>query len=191
LQRWGYVSEVDEGKHHRLPIEPPSLSSVFSGMLLVEKSRLSRLHTGMLMLRTVLDRSIDPFQTSPNLPEWRDYLVAKERNRRKLAQDMISMLAFRTAGGLSGGFLETDAVGAPGAILTTGCDLAIACSHGFGVLHGLKVTISGPESVLPLLKKAFDRVEAGWGGRSGILSSPWPGTRLSKAQVIQIISEAT
>lgn len=184
-----YVCEVDEGRPHSAAIAFLSLSSVFSGMLMVEKTVLQRFFVGVRLLQTVLEKEIDPFFQAPERPEWSAYIAAKGENRRKLAQDIDRVERFRTQGGLTACFLETDAAGAPGALRAKGCDVAVACSKGFGTDAGLKYTVTGKGAAVASLKGAFDSLEGGWGGRGSILCSPRKGTRLNKAQVLRIISE--
>jgi hypothetical protein len=182
-----YVCEVDEGRRHQSPIVYPSLSTVFSGMLIAETDPVRRFFAGMSLLDTVLNLEIDPFGTMPRLSAWQGYIAAKQDNRRLLDRDLRAAASLKTKAGREIGFMETAAAGALGALKARGCGIAVACGLMSKGTEGRKFTIAGDAPVTAALRAAFEAAEAGWGGRGEILSSPRCGTRLSPAQVLQII----
>jgi hypothetical protein len=57
----------------------PTLSDVFSGMLLAVKDPKDQLLQGIRICATVLEQRIDPFGLMPELSEWRGYIEAKRQ----------------------------------------------------------------------------------------------------------------
>ncbi|MEE4356119.1 MAG: hypothetical protein V2I97_06585 [Desulfococcaceae bacterium] len=183
-----YVCIVDEALRLENPIPFPSLSNLFSGMLFTESDARQQFFKGMAMLRTVLDEKRSPFRTMPDLEEWKIYRRAKEEHIRKLRE--ISGLGdfYISESGLRLGFAETGLImSGKGFLYEHNCDAVILHNPAFGIPPISKYTIVSKEIPLDGLKKIFDSIEIGWGGRDTILGSPRKGTLLDKKQVLEIV----
>jgi hypothetical protein len=194
-----YVSILDTqgplgfSEHGPAPRSPyPTLSTVFSGMRTLNPDAKEQLLKGTAILRTVLERGIDPFGTMPDLPEWRPYVEAKANAAALLREAMKQAHFFSTRTGRRAGTLSTTAPGALGALYARGCEIALAQSPGsiprtwkytIGATYGLDVS-----SLLPILH----RLEQGWGGAcSGtIIGSPHRGSRITLDHLCAIVTEA-
>ncbi len=193
-----YVSFLDiQGpealkERSKLPKETfPTLSDVFSGMLLVTKDPKEQLLKGMEILRLVLTKGLDPFGLMPELPEWKEYIEAKRGNMELLREAISKAEFFETKGGLKAGFLETEAVGALGALYSLGCQVAVVYSPKFGDPPVPKYTIGGNGVQVDVLKPVLDKLEPGWGGpaHGTVLGSPFKGSRLRPEEVKEIVRE--
>lgn len=188
-----YVSTIDStgGTSEFEKTQPPYLSSVFSGMLLSNPEPTQQLWNGIKIFATVLNKKIDPFGTMPPLEEWQEYIKAYESNAR-LGNSVRAMVkSFTTTGGLRGGFVETDYIGAPGLIYSLGYDAAVVCHPRYGLPPVRKFTIAGKDINLEHLKSALNALERGWGGSSSgtILGSPRNGSKLSLQEVVNVVIE--
>jgi hypothetical protein len=182
-----YVGLVDEGRHIDDPIPFPSLSAIFSGMLLTEHEPLRQFNKGIELFKEFLNQGFDPFQTLPDLPRWRAYRVAKAKNLRKNKGILAKSIFFKTDSGKTLGFVETDAFGGRGRLYAAGCDIVIMFHPAFGTPPLSKYTIASNVTDVIRLKPHFDQVERGWGGRSAIIGSPRRGTSLTRRQVLEIV----
>lgn len=182
-----YVGRVDEGRHPVDPIPFPSLSAIFSGMLLTEPHPLQQFIKGMDIFRDLLNENFDPFQSMPDYPPWSPYRAAKAENLRKNKDILAKSIFFKTEGGKTLGFVETDAFGGRGRLYAAGCDIVIMFHPAFGVPPLPKYTIASNVTDVIRLKPHFDPLERGWGGRSAIIGSPRRGTSLTRRQVLEIV----
>jgi hypothetical protein len=182
-----YVDKVDRA----LPIEfiaPfPSLSSLFSGMMLLKKNT-ERLLCGIEIFKTVIRKKIDPFVTMPERPEWYEYIDAKQRNHASLMKFLKNAEFRKTPNGFKIGFSSHHAIGGIKALHDKGCDIVILHHDAFGENRISKFTIASKSIALRPLVDAFTEFEDGWGGHSTIIGSPLEsGSSLSKEQVIQTV----
>ncbi len=171
-----------------LPAEAsPTLSHVFSGMRLLVKEPREQLIKGMEILRRVLEWGLDPFGLMPELPEWRGYIQAKSQNDAALRRAQGRAQPFTTKGGLKAGYLETEFVGALGALYGLGCQVAIACNPRFGNPPAKKYTIGAKKVKINSLPPLLNTREPGWGGpaRGTIVGSPSGGSRLEPEELIE------
>lgn len=182
-----YVCMVDDGPKGDSRIEFPSLSSIFSGMLLVERDKRLQFFKGIGMLRRVLDENIDPFSTMPAIEEWQPYKNAKEENQRRVEEVLRSAEFYKSESGLNIGFVQSDFIGGIGALYAQGCDVVIMFNHAFGNPPVRKYTIAGNNKKISHLIEHFDKIEPGWGGRETIIGSPREGTDLETRTVITIV----
>jgi hypothetical protein len=181
-----YVCAVDEARVEALAW--PTLSNVFSGMLLTLCGETERLFAGITVLNTALSRGVDPRTTVPRFPEWIPYLDAKTRLRESLVAAQALAITFRTGHGLRAGYLETDLPGALGMLRRMGCEIAMAYSSNFGPQRAPRFTVaSGGVSLAPLLA-AVSGLEQGWGGRETIIGSPPSGTALTPEGVLRLLT---
>jgi hypothetical protein len=180
-----YVAAVDDGGLFGLRTEFPSLSTLFSGMMLVVHDEKERVIAGMDLLRDVLELNIDPFGTMPDLPRWAGYRAAACARREHLANLRCRVEVFTTPSGQRVGFLETDVWGAPGVILRTGCDIAVA-RMPFPDKVRAKYTIASRHLEVAGLLPVFNAREPGWGGRRLVIGSPAGGSLLEKELIIQL-----
>jgi hypothetical protein len=175
----------------------PTLSAVFSGMLLTEKSPREQLLKGMAILQTVLDRGLDPFGTmpvlspaeGPELPEWKPWIEAKRQNDEAVRAAQDNADYFVTAGGLRAAFLESSFIGGIGALYAKGCRVVVMYNPCFGAPPVPKFTIAGNGVRMDGLLPELNRLEPGWGGRETIIGSPRTGSRLEPATVRKLVAQ--
>jgi len=189
-----YVSKVDTGF---VPDAPPpafpTLSNVFSGMLLAEADVETRFRAGMALLNDIIVRDIDPFETIPVIDEWDTYVNAKKLAMAGLFGDVARARLFTTARGRRAGFLVSEHPGALGALYEKGCDYGIAMSERFQVNdHATirKFTIGSTKGgKVDLLLPVLNALDPGWGGPSHgtIIGSPRTGTLLSADEVCALV----
>ncbi len=190
-----YVSLVDDPPAEPLKIQYPSLSNLFSGMLMQTLQSDLKFQRGLELLNTVLDQGYDPFAPLSRRPEWRLYLAAKEDNNRRLAESGVIAAAryFTTAGGLKAGFIslsekDSDLIVGPGVLYGEGCDIAVVFSPAFGEPPVRKFTIAGRERPVNHLLPHLARLEPGWGGREKIIGSPQKGgSFLQEKTIIELV----
>lgn len=182
-----YVSTLDERPDILPRIPFPSLSSIFSGMLLCESNPVMQLFAGISILTQVLCLELDPFSTIPILPVWEPYIAAKTMNREILNEDLNNVQIFESKTGLKIGFLESRAIGGTKALFSMGCDIAILYNPSYGNPPVRKFTIASRNKKLVNLLTHFDNIETGWGGRETIIGSPRTGTNLKKEDVLDVV----
>jgi len=182
-----YVSMVDLAQPIEPPIEFPSLSNLFSGMMLVHQAPLDRFWAGVDILQTVLDEKIDPFQPMPQKHAWNAYLSAKVKNQQQLARDLTRSAAYVSPGGVKVGFIQTRAFGGSNALYNMGCAVVIQYNPAFGQPPVAKFTVSSNGPSLAHLIDEFQKLEPGWGGRSAIIGSPFQGSKLSREQMLAVV----
>lgn len=189
-----YVATIDVDPT-RLPKLPgdgvPTLSYVFSGMRLLIKEPREQLFRGIEIFEKVLKMGIDPFGLMPNVPEWKEYIKIKEKQRNDIERAKKDAEIFVSKSGLKVGYLETNFIGAPGALYQLGCQVAIAYNPKFGNPPRPKFTISGNGVRVDSLLSLFNKLEAGWGGPSHgtIIGSPREGTKLKIREIIKIVKD--
>jgi len=184
-----YVCMVDEA----IPILPqvqfPSLSNLFSGMLLVETDSVIQFQAGIRILKTVWNNHFDPFASMQERQEWAAYISAKIANQREIEADLKNARILSSDSGIQMAYLESKHIGGIGTCYHQGCQVVILFNPTFGNPPMRKFTIAGNKTRVGHLKKYFDAVEPGWGGRDTILGSPWNGSGLSADIVIQIVQQ--
>jgi len=186
-----YVCCIDECKTVP-PIEFPSLSSLFSGMRLAVTGAIDQFFSGILILKTVIDFTIDPFGTMPNRPEWEEYISVKQEDIKIKTQIFTSRDFFFTSGGLKVGSISVP-IGISGGIggfhflYGLGCNIVVLFHPVFGNPPVRKFTIGSNSIGVSVLLQQLNELEAGWGGRKTIIGSPRKGSNLSLDTVTQII----
>jgi hypothetical protein len=165
------------------------LSDVFSGMLLITKDPKGQLVQGIKICEAVVKQGIDPWGLMPELPQWERYLEAKRQNDEAIQKAIANAQFFETKRGLKAGFVETDVIGALGALYNLGCQIALAYSPRFGNPPVPKYTIAGNGVRVDSLLAILNEREPGWGGPSHgtILGSPRLGSKLKPEEVIAIV----
>ena len=185
-----YVCMVDEIPPPNRPKIPfPSLSNIFSGMLFSVKDARGQFLNGLEILQAVLDMKIDPFATMPDIPEWRIYREAKDKNIAVLATDLINAEYFTSDSGRKLAYLESNSIGGIGSLYANGCEAVILFSPAYGNPPVTKYTIAGNNLNVYNLLESFLILEPGWGGRETIIGSPRSGTNLKKEEVLRILKE--
>lgn len=193
-----YVCMIDDKPKDHPPIEAlgcrpviefPSLSNIFSGMLLIEKNAAFQFRKGMDILTRVLRDDIDPFNTMPDIEEWMPYKKAKEENIVKVAECMKKAEFYTAKNGFKIGFVESESIGGIGTIYAQACDVAIMYNPAFGHPPIAKYTIAGNGKKVIHLAEHLNHLEQGWGGRETIIGSPRSGTTIKKKQVLSIVLE--
>lgn len=181
-----YVSAVDTAEN--LPKVPfPLLSSVFSGMLLVERDPVNQLLMGIKILKTVYNEDIDPFETMPLRPEWLHYIEAKRREMEAVSEEVKNARFFDSSNGLKIAFCELRHYGGSRLLYSMGCDVVILFNPEFGENRIRKFTIGTTGVSLAGVLEKLGHLEPGWGGRETIIGSPKNGSSLDSEQVIQIV----
>ena len=184
-----YASMIDEPRGELLFIEFPSLSNLFSGLLLTEKDPVEQFRKGVDLLQTVLIEKIDPFKTMPMKTEWQPYIQAKMNNLEHLKEQMKNVEYHQSINNLKIGFCQSEAIGGIQFMYDQGCQVVIMFNPRFGQPPIPKFTIAGNNINVFKLITSFDKLEKGWGGRDTILGSPRKGTAISKELVIKIVRE--
>lgn len=184
-----YVCIVDERPEEHPLIPFPSLSNIFSGMLLMEKDIIKQFFKGIKILRDVLDKGIDPFSTMPYLLEWQTFIKAKEENLSNLKDDLMDAKFYLSKGRLKVGFMESKAIGGIGFLYKRGCDVVVLYNPKYGDPPVPKFTIAGNGKNVMNLLPIFDNMERGWGGRETIIGSPTKGSILTKEAVLAVVLE--
>ncbi len=182
-----YVCIVDDRPWEHPLVEFPSLSNLFSGMLLVESNPAEQLFNGLDILKTVLNMEINPFGSIPDLIKWRSYEEAKQDNMQKVEEIIKSAEFFVTNSGVKSAFLESTAVGGIGALYENACRLVLIYNPSFGNTRIRKFTIAGNRMCVDHLLPLLNNLEPGWGGRETIIGSPGAGSQLSVLQVRKIV----
>lgn len=185
-----YVAALDIDPS-RLGVTPsfPTLSSVFSGMLLCERNPITQLLKGIALFYLVLEKGIDPFGTMPDLPEWGAWIKAKRINQEAVALARKKAEYFQTNRGLLAAYLESDFIGGIGALYAEGCQVVIMYSPRFGEPPTPKYTVAGNGVCVYHLADILNGLEAGWGGRETIIGSPRIGSRLNSAVVRKVVQK--
>jgi len=182
-----YVCMVDERlKDH--PIIPfPSLSNIFSGMLILEKELKTQFFQGIKILNRVLNDAIDPFSTMPDIADWQPYRKAKEAAFQRIEESLKEAKFYTAENGDKVGFMKSTEIGGSGTLYRAGCDIVVACNPSFGEPPVVKFTISGNTKKVVHLLTHFDKIEKGWGGRETIIGSPRTGSHLTEKVVLEIV----
>jgi len=186
-----YVAIVDDPPAEPVTVHYPSLSNLFSGMLMVTPDPQVQFQRGIALLKRVLEAGYNPFDPLPERPEWQPYLAAKAENKRRLTEGGVleSASFFTTISGLKAGFISLsdencNLIVGPGVLYEQGCDIAVIYSPAFGVPPVRKFTIAGHDRAVNHLLPHLVRLESGWGGREKIIGSPMNGGSVLKENVI-------
>lgn len=184
-----YVAAIDTAALPPAVVPPPYLSGVFAGMLLRERDPAARFRSGLTLLRRALDLGLDPFDTMPAQPEWRDWIAAKEKNDAGVRAVAAAARILTTGSGRTLGYVETTFYGALGALYAQGCDVAVAYNPRFGDPPAPKFTIGTRGLPLDDVRAALVALEPGWGGpaHGTVLGSPRAGSRLGPDAVLTVL----
>ena len=194
LRMVSYVAAVDVGS----PIGSgrvafPTLSNIFSGMMLVERDGRTRFQTGMALMRHVIETGIDPCGTMPERPEWAGFVAAKRLAQGGLSQDLQGARLFQTSSDAQAGFIESAHPGALGGLYELGCRYGVAFAEKFTTDDGAsirKFTIGASRgSRVDLLLPVLNELDPGWGGPShgSIIGSPRTGSSLAVDTVCDLV----
>lgn len=182
-----YICRVEECRAIHPPIEFPSLSNLFSGMLLSFESEKDRFRWGISLIQEVLESDINPFETVPRSSKWMKFISAKENNFRLLKHDFGRIRFFDSEGGGRVGYLESRNIGGFGALYASGSRIGILYNPAFGVKRIKKFTIASRQVPVHNLLDHFDHIESGWGGRQKVIGSPAAGSCLIPSVVIRMV----
>jgi hypothetical protein len=184
-----YVCMIDERQQGLPPVAFPSLSNIFSGMLLLERNPLAGFRRGLELLDKVWSDGIDPFASMPDIEEWQAYREEKLKNTNLFNEIRASAVYCQSRNGRKIGFLEWDGIGGSNALYSEGCSVAILLNNAFGEPPVRKYTIAGNGVAVAILLPVFDALEKGWGGRECIIGSPGNGSVLDKEKIIDLVIE--
>lgn len=167
----------------------PTLSDVFAGLLLSERDPVEQLHTGVELLKRIVEEGIDPFGTVAGYDNWAN---AKAENNRQMALAVQSARWDSTVAGRRIAVLETEFFGAPEALYGAGAEIAVCYNPRFGNPPVAKFTIAGNGIKVDMALPALNALEEGWGGPASgtIIGSPRSGSKLTLEQVTEIVREA-
>lgn len=189
-----YIDAIDVEGARGLGRKPkvsefPYLSDVFAGMLLTERNPVEQLHKGVELLREVIRTGQNPFGTIRGFDA---YAEAKRENNAQIAKAVESARWVETLGGRRLAYLETDFIGAPGALYGAGADIAVAYAPRFGNPPVAKFTVAGNGIKVDAALPGLLALEEGWGGPATgtIIGSPHAGSKLTLAQVVEIVRQA-
>lgn len=175
----------------------PTLSDIFSGMLLSVRDPVEQLHLGVEILREVVEYhyfGIDPYGCMPVglVPKWLAWAEVKAQNNRRVAGAVKTAHHGTTQSGLKMAWLETDFFGAPGALYGVGAQIVVAFSPHFGPTKVPKFTVAGNGIRVDAVSPELNAREPGWGGPADgtIIGSPREGSKLTLDEVVKIVRRA-
>lgn len=169
------------------PEEFPYLSDVIGGMLISVRDPKAQFLRGVEILEEVIGTGQNPAKGP--IPGFDEYARVKAENDRKVTNALKNAKWTTTAHGRKLGYLETDFIGAPGALYGSGAEIAVAFSPNFGNPPVPKFTVAGNgirvDRVLPIL----NALETGWGGpgTGTIIGSPRLGSKLTLKEVVDLV----
>jgi len=169
----------------------PTLSDLFSGLLLTTRDPKEQFLKGIGLLKAVVEGKVDPFGIIPKdlTPETAAWAEAKTNHNRLVAEAIKKAKWETTQSGLKLAYLETSFVGAPGALYEAGAQVVVVFNPAFGPAKVRKFTVAGNGIKVNSLLPALNNLETGWGGpgHGTILGSPREGSKLSLEEVVQIV----
>ena len=172
----------------------PTLSDIFSGMLLVVRDPVEQLHCGVEILQEIVEHGlggINPYGRMPveEIPEWRVWAETKSANNRQITEAVKLAQHGTTQSGLKMAWLETDFFGAPGALYGVGAQIVVAFSPHFGPNRVPKFTVAGNDIRVDAVLPELNAREPGWGGPATgtIIGSPREGSKMTLSEVVEIV----
>ncbi len=198
-----YVGLLDEG-HRRAEsgqVAFPSLTQLFSGMLLSVRKPEEQIQQGLLLIDAAVRVGLNPFlESGSKLFEVLDSArlwAATKRAHEKNGEAILANATWLTSReGRRVAVIETTWFGAPGALQGAGADLVIALNprHCVNVAdYFRKFTVAAHReagiSVLPALPE-LNQLELGWDGpgHGTIIGSPrGKSSCLSMSQVVAVV----
>lgn len=197
-----YVDILDrKGIHHLSHVEPPSLSHVFSGLLLVEEEPSEQFVKGLRLLEKIqgFDAGFDFFSSLSPLIEAKDergdlshpeicrYSEAKAEHDLEVAEAVKGARWGETSSGYSLASLESEIIGVVGALYEAGADVVVCLNPNFQGVR--KFTVAGKGIKVEAALEELDRLDPGWGGPASgtIIGSPWEGSSLSMDAVVEVV----
>lgn len=175
-----------------------SLSSLFSGMLLVYQTQCTRFRAGLRLLDAVCKFSAFPYDLKElinNHPEFLCYLHAKEEAKQKLEKEIDNVKTFYVKKYVVKS-LCTQVPGVHGLLRRLGADISIAgfknSSSSILCMHWSISFLSNNKEIVDRVLCELNNIEKGWGGPTGgtILGSPFTGSKLSLQDIIEVLSKA-
>lgn len=183
-----YIDQIDvEGPRSLLAygkVKYPTLSDVFSGMLLTERNPVEQLYKGIEILKAVIESKQDPFGTISGFDV---YAKAKAENNKQVTEAVKQAKWDTTASGLRLGFLESQFYGSVGALYGNGAQVAVVFNPNMNGIR--KFTVAGNDVRVDALLPLLNALEPGWGGPTTgtIIGSPKDGSNLSFEEVVEIV----
>lgn len=166
----------------------PFLSDVIAGMFLTERNPVEQLYRGVEILDQVIRSGQHPKGT---IKGFDSYVDAKRENSRRVTEAIEKAEWTITAHGRKLAYLESDFIGAPGALYNQGAEIVVAFSPKYGNPPVPKFTIAGNKIQVDRVLPILNEMEQGWGGppTGTIVGSPRGGSKLSLVEVVKIVSE--
>jgi hypothetical protein len=120
------------------------------------------------------------------------FASAKAENDRRVAEAVEKAQWGTTRSGLRLAWLETDFIGAPGALYGVGAQVVVVYSRHFGPAGVPKFTLAGNGVRVDRVLPELNAREPGWGGPpSGtILGSPREGSKLTLEEVVEMVRKS-
>lgn len=173
-----------------LQLKNPTLSSLISGLVLVEKNEELAFRKGIRLIEAMVNCNLDPFGELDIIKLSRvsklpinEYLSAKEENIKKLLSDLAKVnFYWSVKKKLRVAILITEAIGGLKYLTEQGADIAVVFCPSVK-----KYTIASHKVSLITLLQRLKEIEPGWGGRSSIIGSPFEGSILTPDKLINII----
>ncbi len=182
-----YVCNVDERKQNPVPIEFPSLSNIFSGMLLNEKNLKQQFLKGLHILNVVMEKGIDPFKTMPALTQWGKYIKLKQINKLQVEKSLKNITVYKLKNGKKMACLESVSIGGIGSLYAQGFDYVLMYNRAFGNPPVPKMTLAGNNLPVNHLLHRLNDMDEGWGGHATIIGSPRAGMKVKKEDVLNVV----
>lgn len=169
----------------------PTLSDVFSGMLLCTKAPKEQLLLGISIFWALFEHNLHPFGVMPELPEWEEYIEAKRRHKEAVAKALGRAEFFMTRSGRRAAYIMAEEIGVVSALYSQGAEVVIAFCPRYGDPPGPKFTIAGHGVRVDHLLPYLSALEPGWGGpaHGTILGSLRTGTNLTPQEIISLVRE--
>lgn len=176
-----YVDDVDCGRFEKVgSVEFPSLIQLVSGMMFTIKSPEQQMEHGLRIFREVLHSGTDPYGCMEpildSIPHARWWANQKKIHEQRSESVCADAKWYTTRSGKKLAVVETDWIGAPGALYGKGADIVIALNENFeqsGKTYRKFTVASQSVEVAALLPK-LSAIENGWGGpaHKTIIGSP-------------------
>jgi hypothetical protein len=193
-----YVDELDRGVLSERAQGFPSLAQLTSGMLLCVKNPEQRMSAGLELLAAVVQSGVDPYGSMESLLDdvagAREWAKAKREHEAKADDVLEEANWLTTKNGLRIAYVETDWIGAPGALYGRGAQIVVALNPAMdsGGQKIRKFTVAGHKAnIIPALEK-LNELEDGWGGPSHGTIGGSPQDRDSELEletVVDIVCE--
>lgn len=187
-----FAAAVDIGRLSGRALPRPSVTNLISGIrLLSSNDPVRQFQQGVAVADAIAKLGVDPWQPLPTgIVTWQAALERHDLERRMLNEAAWHAEIIEIAG-CRVGFLATNAAGACGLLYRLGAEIAVVEKPCPESAERRKFTIAATGRRVDCLLTSLDRIECGWGGpaHGTIIGSPWRGSRLTMADVREMLEE--